>query len=29
MKRNDIDTANPDFIWNRNRFHMEREAIKK
>ena len=29
MKKNGFDTKTPDFIWNKNRFQMEKEAIKK
>lgn len=29
MKRNALDTKNPDFIWNKNRLVLEKEAIKK
>jgi hypothetical protein len=29
MKKNDIDTKTPDFIWNKNRLVLEKEAIKK
>lgn len=28
-KRNGIDIKTPDFIWNKNRLAMEKEAIKK
>ena len=28
MKNNDIDPKVPDFIWNKNRFVMEREQMK-
>tara|TARA_B110000914_G_C15180376_1_gene317062 strand:+ start:388 stop:525 length:138 start_codon:yes stop_codon:yes gene_type:complete len=29
MKKNDIDTKVSDFIWNKNRLALEKEAIKK
>ena len=29
MKKNGFDTKTPDFIWNKNRLAMEKEAIKK
>jgi len=29
MKRHGYDTKNPDFIWNKNRLALEKEAIKK
>ena len=29
MKRNNIDTKTPDFIWNQNRLMLEKERIKK
>ena len=29
MKRNSIDTKVPDFVWNKNRLALEKEAIKK
>jgi hypothetical protein len=29
MKRNGIDTRTPDFIWNKNRLVLEKEAIKR
>ena len=29
MKRNNIDVKTPDFIWNKNRLMLEKEAIKK
>ena len=29
MKRHGFDTKNPDFIWNKNRLALEKEAIKK
>ena len=29
MKNNGVDTSNPDFIWNKNRLAMEKEAIKR
>ena len=29
MKRNNIDTKVPDFIWNQNRLMLEKERIKK
>ena len=29
MKRHGYDTKNPDFIWNKNRLVLEKEAIKK
>jgi len=29
MKRNNIDPKIPDFIWNKNRLMLEKEAIKK
>ena len=29
MKRHGFDTKNPDFIWNKNRLAMEKEAIKR
>ena len=29
MKRNEIDTKTPDFIWNKNRLVLEKEAIKR
>jgi len=29
MKRHGIDTKTPDFIWNKNRLAMEKEAIKR
>jgi casein kinase 1 len=29
MKRNSIDPKIPDFIWNKNRLALEKEAIKK
>lgn len=28
MKSNDINPAVPDFIWNKNRLVLEKEAIK-
>ena len=28
MKRYGFDTRNPDFIWNKNRLVLEKEAIK-
>jgi len=29
MKRNSFDTKIPDFIWNKNRLALEKEAIKR
>ena len=29
MKRHGFDTKNPDFIWNKNRLALEKEAIKR
>ena len=29
MKRHGFDPKTPDFIWNKNRLAMEKEAIKK
>ena len=29
MKRHGFDPKTPDFIWNKNRFAMEKEAIKR
>lgn len=29
MKRHGFDTKSPDFIWNQNRFALEKEQIKK
>lgn len=29
MKRHSFDTRNPDFIWNKNRLVLEKEAIKR
>ena len=29
MKKNGIDPKNPDFIWNKNRLVLEKEAIKR
>ena len=29
MKKNGSDTKNPDFIWNKNRLVLEKEAIKR
>jgi hypothetical protein len=29
MKRHSIETKTPDFIWNKNRLVMEKEAIKR
>lgn len=29
MKKNNFDTKNPDFIWNKNRLVLEKEAIKR
>jgi hypothetical protein len=29
MKKNGFDPKTPDFIWNKNRFVMEREALKQ
>lgn len=29
MKKNGFDTKTPDFIWNKNRLVLEKEAIKK
>jgi len=29
MKKNGFDTKNPDFIWNKNRLVLEKEAIKR
>lgn len=29
MKRHSYDTKNPDFIWNKNRLVLEKEAIKR
>lgn len=29
MKKNGIDTKQPDFIWNKNRLVLEKEAMKK
>jgi len=29
MKKNKIDTKIPDFIWNKNRLVLEKEAIKR
>ena len=28
MQRHDIDTKIPDFIWNKNKLAMEKEAMK-
>jgi casein kinase 1 len=28
MKKNGFDPKVPDFIWNKNRLHMEKEALK-
>ena len=28
MKKNDFDQKTPDFIWNKNRLAMEKEAMK-
>ena len=29
MKKNGFDTKTPDFIWNKNRLVLEKEAIKR
>ena len=29
MKKNGFDTKNADFVWNKNRLALEKEAIKK
>lgn len=29
MKKNNIETKTPDFIWNKNRLVLEKEAIKR
>jgi len=29
MEKNGFDKKNPDFIWNKNRLAMEKEAIKR
>jgi hypothetical protein len=29
MKKNGVDPKNPDFIWNKNRLVLEKEAIKR
>ena len=29
MKKNSYDTKTPDFIWNKNRLALEKEAIKR
>ena len=29
MTRHEIDTKTPDFIWNKNRLVLEKEAIKR
>jgi len=29
MKRHSFDTKNPDFVWNKNRLAIEKEAIKR
>ena len=29
MKKNNFDTKTPDFIWNKNRLVLEKEAIKR
>lgn len=29
MQRNKIETKTPDFIWNKNRLALEKEAIKR
>ena len=29
MKKNSFDTKTPDFIWNKNRLVLEKEAIKR
>lgn len=29
MKKNNIEVKTPDFIWNKNRLALEKEAIKK
>jgi len=29
MKKNGFDPKTPDFIWNKNRLALEKEAIKK
>lgn len=29
MKRHQFDTRTPDFIWNKNRLVLEKEAIKR
>lgn len=29
LKRHGFDTKNPDFIWNKNRLALEKEAIKR
>jgi len=29
MARNGIDTLVPDFIWNKNRLYLEKEALKQ
>jgi len=28
MARNNIDTQTPEFIWNKNRLFLEKEALK-
>ena len=29
MKKNSVDPSTPDFIWNKNRLVLEKEAIKR
>jgi len=29
MKKNGVDPKNPDFLWNKNRLAIEKEAIKR
>ena len=29
MKKNNVNPAQPDFIWNKNRLHLEKEQIKQ
>lgn len=29
MKRNGFDVKTPDFVWNKNRLALEKEAIKR
>ena len=29
MKRHGFDTKTPDFVWNKNRLALEKEAIKR